>query len=343
MGILDWFKNRPAQFDPERISEDLILRTIAKAITLTNPRLRALPSCHSRLLPAVEHTIEFLRELIKTLPQARSISAAAWSGDTALRAFFVAPSDIPAVLGRSENLRVLFDKFPEVDEAFLVLGMAFEEQQVFGIAVNGGIVRRDVAQTSVCFSDHRTRPCSRDEHRLRRAIGAEAFEHLVGCALAAISEERDERQELEANASLLRARLRLLQQQGPGLGSLFGDLPAARGEQARLEAELLDNERQLEAIGGNQSALEMELDCLTEVLSNPERHLRIERRKLRLNTMNVVVDDPASDAAAGEVDFHIAELTSTSITRRAFVLARVARSELPAPRGLNLEALARYL
>ena len=63
MGILDWFKNRPAQFDPDRISEELIRGAVDKAITVTNPRLTVLPSCQKRLAPAVESSIEFLRAL----------------------------------------------------------------------------------------------------------------------------------------------------------------------------------------------------------------------------------------------------------------------------------------
>lgn len=61
MGILDWFKNRPGQFDPDRISEEMVRRAVDNAIALTNPRIKLLPNCHKRLTPAVEKTIEFLR------------------------------------------------------------------------------------------------------------------------------------------------------------------------------------------------------------------------------------------------------------------------------------------
>jgi hypothetical protein len=113
MGILDWFKNRPAQFDPDRVSDEMIRGAVDKAIALTNPRLKLLPHCHKRLTPSVETTIEFLRALVQSLPAARPLSSAVWASDPALRAFFVSPSDIPAVLGSSDNLRTLFDKFPE--------------------------------------------------------------------------------------------------------------------------------------------------------------------------------------------------------------------------------------
>ncbi len=342
MGILDWFKNRPAQFDPDRVSDEMIRAAADKAITLTNPRLNVLPGCQRRLAPAVETAVEFLRAMVQSLPGARALSPATWSRDPALRAFFVAPTDIPAVLGRSDNLRTLFDKFPELDEACLILGMAYNEQRVFGVALHGDMVQRDVVQTSVSFSDHRAHICGRDESRLRRVVGTQAFEYLLAQALAEIGEERVERQELEGNRALIRARLRLLQQQGPGLGSMFGAPPAARSEQARLETELLENERQLAAIGGSESALEAEFACLTEVLGHPERYLHVEQKQLRLNTMNVVADKASTDPAA-EVDFAIADLAGAQAVRRAFVVASVARGEVPSTPKINFDDAARLL
>lgn len=179
MGILDWFKNRPAQFDPDGVSEKMLRAAVDKAITLTNPRLAVLPSCHRRLTPTVETTIEFIRTLVKDLPDVHPLSSSTWSADPALRAFFVAPTDIPMMLGRSDNLRTLFDKFPMIDEAYLILGMAFNEQRIFGMALQGDMVQRDVVQTSVSFSDHRAHLCGRTESRLRRVVGVQVFEYLL--------------------------------------------------------------------------------------------------------------------------------------------------------------------
>lgn len=342
MGILDWFKNRPGQYDPDRAPGELIQWAIDKSVALVNPRLKLLPNYQRRLQPAVETSIAFLRAQVSLLPAVHSLAAKTWSTDPALRAFFAAPTDIPALLGSSDNLRTLFDKFPELDSACLVLGMAFKEQRTFGMALQGETVQRDVAQTSVSFADHRARLCSHDESRLRRIIGVEVFEYLLAQALSEIGAERAERRELQENRSLLRARLRLLQQHGPGLGSMFGAAPAAHSEQDRLTAELLENERQLQSIGGSESLLEAEFDCLQAVLGNPQAYLHFAPKRLRLNTMNVVLDDSDSDRVAN-VDFAVAELNGTPPLRRAFVLARVARAELPPPKQINFSDASRYL
>ncbi len=342
MGILNWFRNRTAQFDAERASDETVRWAVDKAIELTNPRLKLLPDHHKRLAPAVEAMIAFLRTQIPALPAARPLSQSAWSADPVLRALFVAPADVARVLGRADDVRALFDRIPEVDAAYLVLGMAFAEQRVFGMALHGDVVQRDVAQTSVSFSDHRTRICERDETLLRRAIGVQLFEYLVGHALAEIGEERSERLELQGSRSLLRARLRLLQQHGPGLASMFGEGPAAQTEQARLESELLANERQLQALGGGEAILESELESLQKVLSQPQDYLAIDPKRLRLSPMNVVLGQGSGEAAV-EVDFAVATLRGTPPMRRAFIIARVARSDLPAAQQINLADAARYL
>ena len=58
--------------------------------------------------------------------------------------------------------------------------------------------------------------------------------------------------------------------------------------------------------------------------------------------MNVVTEK-ASVEVALVVDFVIVELTCTQKVRRAFVLGRVARSELPSPAKINFDDAARYL
>ncbi len=341
MGILDWFINRPAQFDTDRVSATMIRGATEKAIALTNPRLSVLPSCHARLAPAVDTTIRYLRAMVEELPAARPVSPAIWSSDRAWRAFFVAPSDIPSALGRSENLRTLFAKYPLLDEACVLLGMRFSEQRLFGIALHGEIVRRDVVQTCVSFADHRVHVCAQDEVELRRLVGVQAFEYVLAQALSQIAEARVERQELEGNRALIRARLRLLRRQGPGLGAIFAGAPAGASEQAELQEKLLENERQLETLGDSQAALEMELESLKEVLEHPERCLCVAQKHLRLDTMNVLSDGTSEDHVA-EVSFSLAELAGAQPLQRAFVLARFARAEMPSP-TINFDAAARYL
>ena len=75
MGILDWFKNRPAQFDSDRQSNQMTQWAIDKAVTLTNPRLKLVRSYQERLAPAVETRVHYLRQAVLAWPPAIRVSS----------------------------------------------------------------------------------------------------------------------------------------------------------------------------------------------------------------------------------------------------------------------------
>lgn len=341
MGLLDWFKNRQSQFDPDSPSDELTLRAIDKAVTLTNPRLKLVRGYQERLAPAVGASIRYLREMVRAVPAPIDVACANWASEPALRAFFASAADIPAALARSPNLRTLFAKYPDLDEAYFLLVMRFAEQRSLGVSLHGEMVLRDVEQRIVGFSDHQARICGQHSIEVRRLLGTQAYEYLLAQALAAIADDRSERRQLEDMQSLIRSRLRLLQQQGPGLGSVFAAAPGNAAEQAKLEAALLENERQMEELGSPQAALEGELETLREVLETPQRYLVTEQKTLRLNTLNVVVDEASTDVAA-DVGFSLVRLTGSAPLQRAFALARIARGELPEAR-INFAEAQRYL
>lgn len=327
MGILDWFKDRPAQFDPDPMADEVVSKAVDKAITLTNPRLKLLPSCEERLAPLVKDCVDYLRARMTELPQAIQVSAANWSTEPALRAFFAGASDLTAALGHSRNLRTFFDKYRDLDRAWIILGMTYNERHVQGFSLQGEQIRKDATQTVVDFSVPRVRICGHTDEEVRRLLGTQSFEYLVAQAMAEISEERSERLELEDSRNLIRARLRLLQQQGPGLGSVFEAAPET-AEQRKLEALLLENERQLEEFGSSQAVLEQELECLCKVLADRERYIRFEPKRIRLSTLNVILDETSTDVGF-DVVFTMAVLSGVPKVQRAFVLGTLARSELP--------------
>ncbi len=342
MSILDWFRNGSAPFDPDHISDETLRWAVGKAIALTNPRLRLVRNYKKRLSPAVTNTIRFMKQLVHYFPPARPLSPKAWSTDPVLKAFFVAPADLQTLLSRADDLRALFSASPKLQSACLILGMDYRQERVFGLALQGDMVIRDVAQRVVNFSDHKTRLCAEDETRLRRVVGIEVFEHLVSRALSDIGTERNERAELQAARSLIRARLRLLSEHGPGLGSMLGEAPAMPSKQAALEAQLLENERQLEALDTAESLLESQFESLKAVLDNPQDYLSIEPVHLRLSPMNVVLDGTSTEAAA-DVDFAAITLKGAKPLTRAFIVARVDRDQLPPPKKVDFQEASRYL
>ena len=341
MRILDWFKNRPAHFDPDQISDKLLKKAIDKAFALTNPRLKLVRAGNERLGPAVRSSLDFLMETLRQLPPFRSLSEDRWSDDPLVRACFVSPEAISQVLSRSSNLKTLFEKYPHIDEACLILGMTVAEKQTLGIALQGEIIQRDVIQTTLGFSEHQVRICGLNESEVRRLLGTQLYEYLLAEALTAISEDRGGRRAIEESSALIRARLRLLRQQGPGLGSVFASAPETLPEQSLLEAQLLENDRQLRAVRQNQPVLDSEMECLCRVLSSPERYIRISNKRFRVNPMNVLLGSDNAGQGA-HLDLPLIELTGSTPVRKAFVLASVSRAQIR-PVGINFAEASLYL
>lgn len=342
MGIFDFWRNREQQLDAERVSEALIREATDLVVKITNPRLNLVRRYRERLAPAVESSILFLRETIGALPASHEATPAGWAADSCIHAFFARPDDMVRAFSRSTELRGFFDRVPEQPEAFALLGMAMTEQKVLGMEIQGEVIHRDVPQTTVSFSDYKTRICGRTEMELRRELGRRVFEQFGLQALARIEAVQSLRRELEDKRALLKARLRLLHNQGAGLDAVFGDNTSPGEEQLRrVEVQLEDNEQKLAACGAGPDALENELECVIEVLGNPRKGLIVTPKHLRLTSMNVMVEGQSTEPFR-EVDFHVAEFVGDPPMTRAFALVRIRRADLLPSEFLFHEA-ERYL
>lgn len=342
MGIFDFWRNRDHQLDDERVSEDLIREATDLIVKIANPRLNLVRRYRVRLAPAVESSIVFLREMNGLLPPPHEATAAGWSADPCIHVFFARPDDIVRAFSRSNDVRSFFDRAPQQQEAYTLLGMAMTEQKVLGMEIQGEVIHRDVPQTTVSFSDYKMRVCGATEQELRRILGRRLFEQFGLQALARIEAVQSRRRELEDKRALLKARLRLLQSQGAGLDAVFGNGATEEDEKLRtVEDQLDENERQLAEYGAGADALENELECVVDVLANARQGLVVTPRHLRLTSMNVIVEGKSSEPFQ-EVDFHVAEIAGDPPLTRAFTLVRFPRADL-LPSDFLMREAERYL
>ena len=358
MGVFDWLIKRSAS-TAHPAQDPSLLTAIEKAVALTNSRIKLVRGYQARLKPGAGQSIAYLREHISALPPAILFTAAAWGSDPLLKALFVAAADIPQLLARSTQLRSFFDLQPEQHEVYFMLDMRCLEKSLIGMSLQANTVG-EREQTFINFSDHQVRICGAQEIEVRQLLGVQCFEYLVAQALAKIGGDRAERKELEENRSVLRLRLRLLQQE-QGLGAIFsGSQHSEKSTQAgqsaqassttslktqqEIEAKLLDNERQLDALGSTQTVLDNELECLCSVLEEPARYLSFEHQQVFLDSSNVLMaaTDFTEFNHVSNITFPLAHLMGEPTMRRAFVLARVLRADLPL-KQLNFAAAANYL
>lgn len=324
--------------EPDRA---LVADMVERIITLS-PHLRMARRYATRLEPAVTTALRYVGGVVAAIPPAREASAAAWSLDPCIHAFFVNADAVAPALSRSRDLRAFFDQNPGQQEVHAVLGMAMQEKRMLGTALEGDAVRRDVVRETLSFSDHQVRMCGRSEPELRGEIVRRLVTQLGLQGMARYAAQQTQRGLLETERALLRTRLQLQERKGVGVSALVGERDAASGDElARLQEAILENEASIGRLGLRSEALDRELAEVCAVLADPAAHLFVESRRCVLNKMNVVLEPGSGEAGDGLV-FQVAQVPTVPPQTRAFTLVRFARADLRAPGGL-LDDAARLL
>jgi hypothetical protein len=343
MSLAQWLTSlRPSRPPPGAGARERVAMA-AGGILALGPHLRMARRHRARLEPAVAVALGYVAGLVDAIPPAREASAAAWSFDPYIHAFFDSPESVAPVLSRSRDLRDFFAQNPDLPEAHAVLGMAMSEKHMLGVTLEGEIMRRDVVQEAVSFSDHQVRMCGRSEPALRDEIVNRLVAQLALQGMARYAAQQSQRGMLEQERALLLTRLRLLERKGVGVGALVGGGQQAAGadELARLQLDISENEDAIGRLGLRSDALDRELDQVCAVLLEPGAHLSVRTRRCVLSKMNVVLP-PGSFVAGDEVVFQVAQVPTVPPQARAFTLVRFARADLRAAGGL-LDEAARLL
>jgi hypothetical protein len=337
MGLLDRLFGRRE----ERAEDDLLNRALDRTVEVVEPKLALTRDWRKRLAPGVEAAIEVARDAAQRLRDIHDLSAAAWAADRVIRAAFANADGIPQTLARSQELKRFFRSKDAGEEAFAVLGMAFEQKRVLGAALQGDAVIRDVARTQAIFGDHRIRIVAATADDLRRTSGARLFNELLLAATRRMAEVDKQKKDLEVTRALLQAKLRMLEHNETSFsadldsGEPERDDPAA--ERAQIEQRLAAMTGAMGQLGGGVEGLERQLEIVRDTLLSAREVVTIEDRRLRLDAMNTVLPD--DDPGGAQVDFHV--LTSPAVTR-AYIAVRVRREDMPAG-GLAISDVERAL
>ncbi|GAB7524502.1 hypothetical protein [Paraburkholderia sp. 2C] len=311
---------------PHRAEEvEQTIARIARAI----PQLKLARQYDTRLAPAIRATLDYARGIVAALPAPRAADASAWSSDPYIHAFFATCDDVCHAFGRSQELREWFGDHMDCDEVYAVLGMDMAERSVLGVAQHEGKTRTDVRQTTISFSDHRVRIFGRTEADLHDEIVRRIVDQLALEALEQIANDKSRRDALEQERALLKARLQLLQRQGAGMHAVVsGAAPADLAEVARLQRQIEENEHHLGELGFKTEAIERQFDTVQRIYADPAAQTYVTRKRLRLDRMNVVVDQAATQPAA-DLELHIARIPANPSEMRAFEIVRFRRADLP--------------
>lgn len=337
MGLFDRLFGR----QPAAGSDPLLGKALDRTVEVVEPKLALVRDWRNRLAPGVTAAIEIARAGAQCLQEVHDLSAARWASDPLLRAAFANAESIPRVLARMRELQ-RFMRSPEAgNEAYAVLGMVLETRKVLGAALVGDQVRREVERTQANFGDHRIRVVAASAESMRQAAGVQIFNELLLGATRQLASADERRQELNVERAMLQARLRMMEHNERALLDDFGARDDAAVEplaqRAELQRRLDEMNAAMAQYGAGTEGLDRQLEIVRDALLSARELVRIEPLRLRLDTMNTVLDE--TEAASPPIE--LVEVRAPKLSR-VVAAVRVQRSDLPAG-GLSISAVERTL
>jgi hypothetical protein len=301
--------------------------------------VRARSGYRNMLAGGVQRTIEHLRAIGREPFEVLLLSRSNWAQDPRINAFFATADEVPACVGRSQEIRRFFEQHPDCAEAYALLGMKREEKTVLAPRIEGEMLRHDVAQTSVSFSGHRLLAPAAEPGQTRFEIGRRIIDRLAQVALARIIELDNKAADLQQHKGYLGTRLRLLNLARDGMEGLVSD-PATIEQQIReVERQLKETVEGYVEAKGSLATLDGYIEQINAVLMQPAEHVALTHTRLRLTRMGIKVE-PGSDEAAEDLD--LTEISIGKGLQATISIVRIPRAELPPKEDLIAKA-ERYL
>ncbi|MGB5261028.1 MAG: hypothetical protein WBO34_10975, partial [Gammaproteobacteria bacterium] len=212
-----WLRNSIQDFRDARAhshgSSPESLTAVESVADSIDARLRLAPGYKKKLHNVIHPSLEFVDELVDRIPPAIEVSRRTFSSDPYVNAFFTNVSDLQAVFSHSSEIQDYMEEIHENDAACCaLLCMHRTEKTVLGMELSGELLKKDVRQVAVSFSDHRVYSPSPSEAGTREGLKHCLFQGLVTHALGEIMRLKLASHRLESRHRMLDSRLRHYQQ-----------------------------------------------------------------------------------------------------------------------------------
>lgn len=308
-----------------------VTEALERAVEGTDPAIRYLPGYRKKLQEAIAISLEYTERFIAEIPGAIEVSRRTFVSDPCVNAFFVNVKDLQTVFSTSSEIREFLEACRhEIPHCYALLCMHKSEKTVMGVELDGEVLKRDVSQTAVSFSDHRIYAPAPTEAETREGLRQCLFEGLVTHALGRIMHLKLANHRLQQERQALQARLRYLQKtpaHGPG--------PAPAGARTAGGAEdIMARLRKIEGelLNSRLSAPQVSLNEVHAVFRRPDNFIRIRKSTLTLSKMGIRIDLHSPQPSNV---IHLTEVEIGEELPRVVTLAKFPRDELlPLPEFL---------
>lgn len=278
---------------PSGSSTDALQEAIEVVVDNSTPKIRLVRGYKKKLKPPVESALDFIADLIKTIPGPIDATDQSLADNLLIKAFFLNRDEFEAIISVDEDLNAFFAE-NQPGDFFVMLGMQRDAKTTFGSRLQGDIVVRDVAMQSVTFSDQRFRAPSVSMDAAYQNLALGVLQVLAHQALEIILAEQARQTELEQLADELTAKIKAMARARRNL--VLKKKDAADMHSYQEGQELLNQvEAELNTIETEQRGQNYYLDRLIQVLQHPENYITTELSTLHLDRTGILLSGKSDD------------------------------------------------
>lgn len=284
-----------AQADPA------LEQALERAALAIDPNLRRTRHWPGRYRASIGRALEQTRRVAEGVPGPVVLDRANWLKDPLVHTLFASAEEMQRAMSASPTL-CAFIASHGGSEVHALLSLRREERKSFGIDATGAVLRRDVAQTNIWFTDPHFIGPAASEGEARENMFWALFDRFLDRLGVGVERLRAERERLVQEKDMAQARLRgAPPERRPALEQALGTLIKRLTE----IGEILDPERMHEVFD--------------TILSHPEDCLYLEGYSLVLNALGVVCSE---DDSPNVNTLHFVDLLERYQMPRSVILVR---------------------
>ena len=308
----------PGLRDPiQRSRLAAVLNTLENVVDGTDSKIRLVPGYKKKLQGSIHYSLEFADDLVNQIPMAIEVSSSTFTSDPYVNAFFTNVTDLQSIFSHSSDVQAYMeDCHVHTVRCCALLCMHREEKTVMGMELSGNMLKKDVMQTAVSFSDHRVYSPAPSETETREGLKNCLFQGLVTNALERIVQLRLASHQLQNRRQMLHARLRRHRQQTGKVSQGTRTIEKTSLELKKIEEEMLH---------APLLTPQILLQQVLEVFSKPDDFVQIRKLQLRLNKMGIKISDKSAQA---DNKLNLTEVIIGNNPPRVVTLAMFPRKEL---------------
>ena len=280
MGLWDRLREHfhpPGEDDPD------LPAALERAAYRVEPRLKQVRGWPKHYVRPIAGALAQARKVAAGIPGPVTLDAGHYAGDPYVHALFGSAEAVSRLFRASKAVQEYVATSLH-DEAYALLSATRREKRVLGMDMEGEILRREVPQTQVWFTDHQLHGLAISAAEARKNLMWTLFDRFLERVAVGVERLRAERDRLAQEKDLAQARLRAAPAEG------------RRALQGALDGVI----KQLTEI---TQALEPEhlYEVFETVLSHPDDCLYLHTYVLVLDAMGTVHDSVGGGVS--EIDF----------------------------------------